>query len=146
MILSAILGVIHPQLYDAGQETLNRLRQHPEIEEQDVLSKWTSVFSGISVICNGTIGAHRDIRSRYEWYDLLATIGDYQECNLELPGIGLSLEYGPGTVVGLSGMVLQHEVPDFEGERVCYANFMRDKVHEWAGIPGGTWMKTNYYE
>ncbi|KAF8262444.1 hypothetical protein EI94DRAFT_1704761 [Lactarius quietus] len=31
------LAVIHPQLHDAGQETFNQLRQHPEIQPQDVL-------------------------------------------------------------------------------------------------------------
>ncbi|KAF8263633.1 hypothetical protein EI94DRAFT_1703844 [Lactarius quietus] len=51
-ILSATLAVIHPQLHDAGQETFNRLRQHPEIQPQDVLHRWTSVFNGVSVICN----------------------------------------------------------------------------------------------
>ena len=36
-ILSAILGVIHPQLYDAGQETFSNLQQAAEIVQQDVL-------------------------------------------------------------------------------------------------------------
>jgi Oxygenase domain of the 2OGFeDO superfamily len=145
-ILSAILGVIHPPLYRAGRETLNCLRQTAEIERHDVLSKWTSVFSGVSVICNRISPAHRDVQSRHHWYDLLTTLGSYRNCNLELPGLGLSLEYGPGTVVGLSGMMLEHEVPRFVGERMCYAYFMRDNVHEWANVPGGTWMKTDFYE
>jgi hypothetical protein len=43
-------------------------------------------------------------------------------------------------------MVLEHEVSDFEGERVCYAYFMRDNVHEWAGVrPPGDWMDRDYY-
>jgi hypothetical protein len=58
-------------------------------------------------------------------------------CNLKLPGLGLSLEYGPGTVVGFSGTMLEHEVSSFEGDRVCYAYFMMDAVHEWAKVPGG---------
>ena len=37
-ILSAILAVIHPQLYDAGWETTKRLRDTPEIGPLDVLS------------------------------------------------------------------------------------------------------------
>ncbi|KAH9027147.1 hypothetical protein EDB85DRAFT_2148689 [Lactarius pseudohatsudake] len=52
-ILSAILGVIHPHLYNAGRDTFNRLRQTAEIARQDVLQDWTSVFSGTSVIFNG---------------------------------------------------------------------------------------------
>jgi hypothetical protein len=145
-ILSAILAVIHPQLYRAGRETLNRLRQCDQIQLQDVLGKWTSVFSGVSVISNRITPAHRDLQSRHHWYDLLAALGSYRNCNLELPGLGLSLEYGPGAVIGLSGMMLEHEVPKFVGDRICYAYFMRDKVHEWAHVPGGTWMKTDFYE
>lgn len=144
-ILSAILGVIHPPLYRAGRETLIRLRQSAKIRRQDVLGKWTSVFSGISVICNRISPPHRDSQSRHHWYDLLATLGRYQNCNLKLPGLGLSLEYGPGTVVGLSGMMLEHEVSSFDGDRVCYVYYMRDAVHEWAKVPGGTWMKIDHY-
>jgi len=145
-ILSAILAVIHPTLYSAGRETLSHLRNTPEIQPQHVLSRWTSVFSGVSVIRNRITPLHRDGKSRFQWYDLLATLGNYQNCNLELPGLGVSLEYGPGTVVGLSGMLLEHTVPSFEGERVCYAYFMRDKVHEWAKVSGYTWMNISSYE
>ena len=145
-VSSAILVVIHPHLYAARQQTLSHLRLSPEIRWQDVLKLWNSAFSGISVIFNGRIQAHRDSQSRYHWYDLLVTLGHYQNCVLELPGAGISLDYGPGTVVGLSGMVLQHQVSKFEGERVSYAHFMRDNVHEWARVPGGSWMKMSYYK
>lgn len=145
-ILNAILAVIHPSLYRAGQETLIRLRQSPKIKRQDLLSQWSSVFSGVSIICNRITPAHRDSKSRHHWYDLLVSLGPYRDCSLSLPGLGMSLEYGPGTVVGLSGMMLEHEVCSFKGERVCYAYYMRDVVHEWARVPGGTWMKTDLYE
>ncbi|KAF8260223.1 hypothetical protein EI94DRAFT_1611692, partial [Lactarius quietus] len=65
---------------------------------------------------------------------------------LELPGLGISLEYGPGTVIGILGATLEHEVSQFEGERVCYAYFMRDNVHECAKVPGHSWMETGCYE
>jgi hypothetical protein len=145
-ILSAILAVIHPKLYDAGWETAKRLRDTPEIDPQDVLSRWASVFSGVAVISNRSTPPHRDGSSRCHWYDILATVGRYRNCNLELPGLGISLEYGPGTVVGISGNVLEHAVPSFEGDRACYAYFMRNNVHEWANVPASDWMCTKYYE
>ena len=77
---------------------------------------------------------------------MLATSGNYGNCNLNLPGIEVSLEYGPGTVVDISGYALQHEVPCFEGDRVCIAYFMRNNVHEWAGVPASEWMHTKYYK
>jgi Oxygenase domain of the 2OGFeDO superfamily len=146
LITSAILAVIHPELHKAGRETLNRLRQYEEIQPQDVLRRWTSAFSGVSVIVNRLTPPHRDGYSRNQWYDLLVTLGRYEDCNLELPGLGLSLEYGPGTVVGLMGMVLEHEVTRFKGERVCYAYWMRDVVHEWASVPGNSWMYASHYQ
>ena len=149
MISSTILAVIHPELYSAGRESLVRLREDSEFERNDVdrvLSRWTSAFSGVSIISNRITPLHRDGSSRNHWYDLLITLGRYQNCNLELPGLGISLDYRPGTAVGLSGMVVQHSVPKCEGDRVCYAYFMRDTVHEWARVSGKEWMKTKYYE
>lgn len=145
-ILSAILAVIHPNLYDAGRQTMSCLIDTPEIGPQDVLSQWASVFSGVAVISNRITPPHRDGGSRRNWYDLLAALGSYRNCHLELPGVGISLEYAPGAVVGISGQVLEHGVPDFDGDRVCYAYFMKDSVHEWAKVPGSNWMYANYYD
>ncbi|KAH9037002.1 hypothetical protein EDB85DRAFT_1861756 [Lactarius pseudohatsudake] len=58
-IMSAILAVIHPELYDAGRNTLKVLRGHSEIQPQEILHQWTSVYSGISVICNRLTPTHR---------------------------------------------------------------------------------------
>ena len=76
----------------------------------------------------------------------MMSIGSYENCNMELLGLRPSLEYGPGTVVGLAGVTLEHTVPYFEGERVCYAYWMRDGMHEWAQVPVNSWMKTDYYQ
>ena len=134
---------MHPDLYDA--ETFNWLRQDAEIQPQDVLSRWTSVFNGLSVILNRFTPPHQDGNSRKQWYDLLASLGHYQNCNMELPGLGLSLQYGPGMVIGLLGGTLEHSVTRFQGERICYAYWMRDSVHEWAGVSGHSWMTTDHY-
>ena len=144
-ILSAILAVIHPKLYNAGWETTKHLKD-PEICPRDILIQWASVFSGVAVISNCITKPHQDLSSRVNSYDILASSGSYRDCILKLLGLGISLEYGPGTVVGMAGKVLEHEVPSFEGDRVCYAYFMRDNVHEWAKVPCCDWMKTDYYE
>jgi hypothetical protein len=64
---------------------------------------------------------------------------------MELPGLGISLGYSSGLVVGILGKVLEHEVTDFKGDRVCYVYFMRDNVHEWANILCSEWMHISYY-
>ncbi|KAH9012162.1 hypothetical protein EDB85DRAFT_2159236 [Lactarius pseudohatsudake] len=63
-IMSAILAVIHPELYDAGRNTFKVLRNCSEIKPQEILHRWTSVYSGISVICNRLTPAHRDAYQR----------------------------------------------------------------------------------
>jgi hypothetical protein len=144
-MLSAILAVIHPKLYDAGWQTTNRLRGTPKFGNLGLLDKWASVFSSVAIISNRYTPPHWDINSRPNWYDLLTTLGMYHNCNLNLPGLGVSLEYGPGMVAGIAGMVLEHEVLSFEGARLCHTYFMRDNVHEWAGILCRDWMHTSYY-
>ena len=117
-----------------------------EIQPQDILCQWTSAFNGVSVIFNRLTPPHRDGKSRKQWYNLLVSIGNYRNCNLELPGAGTLVEYSPGTVVGLLGSTPEHTVANFEGERVCYAYFMRDSMHEWAGVPSHSWMATQQYQ
>ena len=149
MVLGAILAVIHPELYEAGRNTFEHLRKHARFQDADaqhVLNNWTSALSGVAVIRNRITPSHRDRYSRFHWYDLLATLGSYRRGILKMPGLGIFLSYGPGTVVGLSGMALQHEVPKVKGERVCYAYFMRNDVHAWAGATASNWMQTKYYE
>jgi len=145
-ILSAILAVIHPRLYDAGWQTINVLRATPGVDPQGVINRWASVFTGVAVISNRSTPPHRDGSSRFHWHDMLVTLGSYRNCDLDLPGLGMSLDYGPGTVVGILGNVLEHAVPPVEGDRVCYAYFMRNNVHAWAKIPSSDWMYANYYE
>jgi hypothetical protein len=77
---------------------------------------------------------------------MLVSLERYQNCNLELPGLGISLKYGPGTVEGISKNVLEHAVPSFEGDRVCYAYFMRNNVYEWVNVLAKDWMYVKYYE
>ena len=61
---------------------------------------------------------HQNRHLRKNWYDMLVTLERYRNCKLELPGLGISLEYGPGTVVGILGAIIEHAVPSFEGDRV----------------------------
>jgi len=50
-ILSAILAVIHPKLYNVGWETTKHLKD-PEICPWDILIRWASIFSGVAIISN----------------------------------------------------------------------------------------------
>ena len=138
--------VIYPKLYDAGWQTINHLWDTPEFGAQDLLDRWAVVFNGFAIISNHCTPPHWDGSSRANWYDILATLGRYQNCDLKLPGLRISLRYGPGMVVGIAGKVPEHAVLTYEGDRVCIAYFISDNVHEWAEIPCRYWMHTDFDE
>ena len=93
--------VIHPKLYDAGWKATEYLGNPPKTGTKELLDRWVSVFSGVSIISNHITTPHQDVNSRANWYHILAMLGPYENCDLKLPGLRISLEYGPGTVVGI---------------------------------------------
>src|SRR5713226_9735142 len=48
--LSAVLHVIHPELYASGQAAMEALRAQDKFHE--VMEMWSSVFSGVQAISN----------------------------------------------------------------------------------------------
>jgi hypothetical protein len=140
-----VLFLIHPSLWKAGYDVLERLRELEETKE--IASLWTSVYTGIAVISNRRTPSHLDINGRPEWYDLLSMQGSMSGfARLDFQELGLSLAYHPGTVVAACGQILHHSVSFWgEGDRVCYAHFMRDKVRERFGIAPGEWVTQELY-
>ncbi len=129
VLLSAILWLMHPKLYARSRTAMLNLQQYPA--HDNAVAAWGSVFNALSIITNRMTPFHRDNQSRHSWFDLMLSIGDYPSAKLRLPGLDVSLEYKSGTLVGMSGRVLRHGVPQCEGERTCLVYYMRDKVQEW---------------
>jgi hypothetical protein len=132
-----ILSVVHPELHHNAMRALHKLRK-------DSLTKWAadewvSAFMGIAVMSNRRSISHIDRNGSPPWYDLLLTAGTYSHAKLRMPEIGLTMNYDSGTVVAICGNALRHEVQDWgEGDRICYAMFMRKAVLtrlecNWAG-------------
>ncbi|KII89585.1 hypothetical protein PLICRDRAFT_61359, partial [Plicaturopsis crispa FD-325 SS-3] len=139
-VINAVMAIIHPNLYDAGRETLRRMHTCPEASSlAPVLHKWASIFNGAAIISNRETPIHRDNFSRAEWYDLLATVGRYRNAVMEIPVAGLRLDYSGGTLVGIAGRILSHGVSRADGERLCLAFYMRDNVQERMEVRGATW-------
>jgi hypothetical protein len=141
---------MHPQLYRTGNEAFRHIIAHPDVvKESDVVSEvimsWMSPFSGMSVVSNRETPFHRDVKSRVEWYDMLVTLGDYEDGRLETPNLGLRMVYNPGTVVGIAGKAVRHGVAPCKKDRVFLAYYMRDKVHERLQMVSPGWMTTDYY-
>jgi hypothetical protein len=149
-LMGSLLWIIHPELYHAGMEGLKALAENPDmVKEGDdvfqILHWWSTPFSGYSIISNRTTPVHRDNSARPQWYDLLASFGTYGYGEMKLPGIGVTLKYPAGTLVALCGKLLQHEVLEVVGNRVCLAHYMRDNVHERLNIPAPGWMTLSTY-
>jgi hypothetical protein len=143
--LNLTLSLIHPDLYDSGLLMLQRLRQLEGTK--DIALKWQSVCTGISIISNRRTPSHRDSKGRPEWYDTLVSYsGEGARPLLSIKDLGLDLKYSSGTVVGLCGTILEHQVSSWGvGDRVCYAHFMRESVRQRLDVPPAGWVNRNRY-
>jgi len=141
--INLILSLIAPDLYHAGHEAMDQIHSsnpHP------LVKSWPSVFSGISVISNRKTIAHRDQGGWPACFDILLACGDYSDAKFELPDVGGRFLYTPGTVVAVCGKVLRHAVYGWRGgDRVCYAHFMRDNVHNRLGVKRSGWSSLHRY-
>lgn len=142
-LMGTLLAVVHSEQYEAGMEILERIQRDPGLLREteyveEMLRIWLCPFSGISLLCNSRTPPHRDIFGQVNWYDLLATVGTHSKHELQLPGLGVSLPYSPGTVIALNGRLLTHTA-DFadDGERAVFACFMRRDVRLGMQMPEG---------
>jgi hypothetical protein len=143
-LLNKTLQLIHPDLYHNGCFALDKLRNGPFTLE--LASSWTSVYTGVSIISNRITKPHRDRNGKNSWYDLLVTLGNYKEAVLKFEELGVEFAYNPGTVVGCCGNLFTHEVGDWgEGDRICYAFFMRKAVLARFMDRTAEWMTQDVY-
>jgi hypothetical protein len=143
--LNLTLSLINPDLFESGLLMLQRLR-HLETTEE-VAKEWQSVYTGISIISNRMTPSHRDSKGRPEWFDMLMSYSEPSTTpRLLIHDLGLDLEYLSGTVVSFCGNVVKHEVKSWgDGDRVCYAHFMRESVRQRLDVPPAGWLDRSIY-
>jgi hypothetical protein len=142
--LNALMSLIAPDLYDTGKASISMIQE--EHENHPNLSKWSSIFTGISVIVNRKTPPHRDAGGCIEWYDLLVAAGTYRKAYLKLHDLRGRLLYNPGTVVAVCGKLFRHSVEDWSGgERICYAHYMRNNVIYRQGLQKPVWVQEGHY-
>jgi hypothetical protein len=142
-LLSSILRVIHPDLFFMGLVTMKKMGS--KADPPEVLRLWYSLFNGVQIISNRETPVHRDHNSRWEWYDLLTSVGPYKNAILVFPGLGLTFQYDSGTVLGICGRLIRHGVSEAEGERICVAYFMRENVQKRLETRYAGWNKWDSY-
>jgi hypothetical protein len=147
VIASAALRVMHPRQYWEG--LTNILALGPIAEDMQLqqmpekLREWASVFCALSVISNRETPLHRDALSRMQWFDILTSVGRYSDARMSLPSIEIDLRYDPGVMVGMSGRAVRHGVHKVDGDRICWAWYMRDNVHDFTKTPRGGFATLN---
>ncbi len=142
-LLSAILRVVHPEMYAAGRTSLSRMSADPSIAA--ALSTWPTVFNNVHIISNRATPFHRDTSGIPPWFDLLMTLGSYKRATLVLRNLGIQIGYKPGTIAPICSLLIHHGVARVEGDRVCYSWFMSEAVHRNYEVPSVSYMRTDYY-
>jgi len=137
-ILNDILKLVHPDLYDSGKKALARLGDDELTSAAS--KKWKSVFTGISIIANRRTQLHVDHFGSHKWFDMIVNLGTCTNAWFEFPELGLRLKYNPGAVVLFSGNLFTHGVNEWgDGDRLCYAMFMRQEVLSRFGLEDVGW-------
>lgn len=143
--MNMVTFLVHPHMYRAGSSALEYLKANSTTP--DIATMWPSLFSNISVIVNRETIPHRDGGDLPEAFDLLLALGTYSTAQLDIEDFDLHLEYQPGTAVFLCANVLKHGVSNWiDGDRVCYAHFLKGKVLEYMHVEGPKWVNISDYE
>ncbi|KAG1721900.1 uncharacterized protein EDB91DRAFT_1256305 [Suillus paluster] len=139
LLASAALHVMHPKLYWASVRThikLSRWSEEQGLHDMHRLLKhWASVYTGAAVMCNCQSPDHRDPKCLPEAFDILTCIGSYPHAVMQLTNLGIELVYNPGVMVSYSGHLVRHGIHIDEGDRMVWAWFLRDSVHNYARTP-----------
>jgi hypothetical protein len=144
-LLNDVMSLIHPDLYHAGREAVELLKQSDLTRSS--ADRWPSIWTGVSLIANRITKSHVDKWGSNSWYDFLVSIGSYENAYFDLPDVGLKLEYLPGTGVAFCSKFLQHSVKEWGGgDRLCYAMFMRHNVLYKLQLENVGWMTQDRYK
>ncbi|KAF8835541.1 hypothetical protein BDN67DRAFT_984564 [Paxillus ammoniavirescens] len=82
--LSAAMGVMHPQMYAIGRDTLIKIWEDASVEIREVLRVWPSVYSSLSLMVNQCSPYHLEKMGKPQWFDQLLTMGHYSDLDLVL--------------------------------------------------------------
>lgn len=138
-IINAILINVHPDQYRAGAEAFKCL--NAAAERYPFCKHWHSAFNGVAIMSNRQTPSHRDQQGWRTCYDLLLTVGAYEDGDFHVPDLGIRLRYASGTVVCILGSRLRHAVRVWgaDAERVCWAYFMRQELLWHCGVRAPDW-------
>lgn len=151
-IANALTSIIAPDIYHAGCNSIKEIKQtqlskHTGESYMENVSRWPSIYSGISVICNRTTEYHTDRGAYPSAFDLLLSCGTHLHCQIDVLELGASFPYNPGTALAMNGWFLQHGVKDWVGgDRVCYAHYIKKNVHHRTKVEEAGWQNISMFQ
>jgi hypothetical protein len=138
-IMSAILSIVQPDLYQLNYESLLRLSTHDGLRE--FITPWAFAFNAVSVISNQSSPMHRDQKSgAKEYSDVLVSLGGDSGTVLELYSLGIQCRYPPGSMAIFSGNTILHIISESNKEWICIAGYTRLPVHCSMGLGTTDWV------
>ena len=143
-LLTGILAVINPRQYAMAKKIKDRAIRDGHCTSP--LQQWASVYTAATILANRSTRYHRDLGSRYEWYDILTSFGPYVQAPLYLAPIGLRINNYPGTVCAFSGMAFSHTVRSISSSRLAMALYMREDMREGFAVPPSPFMHQHDFE
>ncbi|KAJ8583552.1 hypothetical protein M405DRAFT_748453 [Rhizopogon salebrosus TDB-379] len=139
ILASAALRVMHPALYFAGVDTLLKLGRWARdsgLEDMcDRILHWASVFNVASIMCNRRSPPHRDPKCRPEAFDIMTSISVYHPTVMNIQNFSIKLRYDSCVMVAFSCRLAVHGMHVESGDRIVWAWFMRDSVHNFVATP-----------
>jgi hypothetical protein len=142
-LLGAILAVMHPTTFETGTRCISEIRQSEKVGKrenlEELLQDWTAPYTTVSLMSNRDTPLHRDVGGSYSVMDMLVSVGRYDKGVFTVPGLGCQFWYCSGTVIGLHGRVVQHGASSI-GERLCFAQYLRENVLGKLGISDPQWV------
>ena len=142
-VVTGVLRIIHPELFHSGYYVMRKLQKKPRFT--NVIGRWANPFNAISVVANRACPSHRDTKSRMPYYDILASFGNFPTFDFHLRSVGAKAVLKPGGMVALCGHMVMHEAKECDGDRICYAWYMRGSVHAHMHAHPASWMAQDVY-
>lgn len=142
-LISGILRITHPELFHTACKVMEEIKNTHKCS--DIIDQWGTPFNALSIVVNRSCPPHRDTKSRTPYYDILASFGDFSSVRINLKTFGMTAILRPGGMVVMSGHVVLHEAEECDGDRVCYAWYMRGSVHSQMEGPPTSWMAQEVY-
>jgi hypothetical protein len=141
--LGGLLRVMNPAVYETGTACIKEIAKGDQVAKKENLDHlvelWTSPYPTVSLMSSRDSPVHRDKGGDYSSMDMLASVGPYTNGIFNVPGIGIKFSYNSGTVIGLLGRIIQHGA-ECSGERLCWAQYLRENVLDSLCIPPPKWV------